>query len=149
MKVELIYFDGCPNAAQARENLREAIRTSGQDLTWSEWDLMDPSTPADFRRFGSPTILVDGEDVTGVGAETVAMACRAEGAPSVELITPRALHGRQGGWRMRGDDAAWHGVRSQNTPRVHRVLAHRLVGGEACPEAFGRMNCPPHREVHG
>ncbi len=64
-RIELVYFDGCPCASQARNNLREAVEASGQAVTWSEWDLTAESTPADFRRFGSPTVLVDGEDVTG------------------------------------------------------------------------------------
>jgi hypothetical protein len=50
---------------------------------------MEDSTPADFRRFGSPTVLVDGEDVTGENAGTEAMACRADGVPSVATITAR------------------------------------------------------------
>ncbi len=86
-RIELVYFDGCPNALQARDNLREAIEASGQHVTWSEWDLMEESTPADFRRFGSPTVLVNGEDVTGENASTEAMACRADGVPSVATIT--------------------------------------------------------------
>ena len=88
-QLELVYFDGCPNASQARDNLREAIEESGPALTWSEWDLMEESTPADYRRFGSPTVLVDGEDVTGENVGTEAMACRADGAPSVATITAR------------------------------------------------------------
>ena len=88
-RIELVYFDGCPNASQARDNLREAIEGSGQDLTWSEWDLMAESTPADFRRFGSPTVLVNGEDVTGENLSTEAMACRTGGAPSVATIAAR------------------------------------------------------------
>ncbi len=88
-RIELVYFDGCPNASQARDNLREAIEGSGQDLTWSEWDLMAESTPADFRRFGSPTVLVNGEDVAGDNLSTEAMACRTDGAPSVATIAAR------------------------------------------------------------
>ena len=88
-RIELVYFDGCPNTSQARDNLREAIEASGQVLTWSERDLMAESTPADFRRFGSPTVLVNGEDVTGENVSTEAMACRADGAPSVATITAR------------------------------------------------------------
>ncbi len=88
-QIELVYFDGCPNASQARENLREAVEASGQDVTWSEWDLMEESTPVDYRRFGSPTVLVNGEDVTGEIVGTEAMACRADGAPSVAAITAR------------------------------------------------------------
>ena len=88
-RIELVYFEGCPNAAQARENIRVAVEASGRPLDWSEWDLMAESTPEDFRRYGSPTVLIDGEDVTGESAATVAMACRADGAPSVTLIAER------------------------------------------------------------
>ncbi len=88
-RIELVYFDGCPNASQARENLREAVEASSQALTWSEWDLMEESTPADYRRFGSPTVLVNGEDVTGENVGTAAMACRSDGVPSVATLTAR------------------------------------------------------------
>jgi len=85
-RIELVYFDGCPNAAQARANLKEAVEACGQSVTWSEWDLMAESTPAEYRRFGSPTVLVNGEDVTGENAGTDAIACRTEGVPSVATI---------------------------------------------------------------
>ncbi len=88
-RIELVYFEGCPNTPQARDNLREAVEASGKGVTWSEWDLMAESTPADYRRFGSPTVLVNGEDVTGENVGTEAMACRADGAPSVATITSR------------------------------------------------------------
>ena len=88
-RIELVYFEGCPNASQARENLREAVEASGHGVTWSEWDLMAKSTPDDYRRYGSPTVLVNGEDVTGESVGTAAMACRADGVPSVATITTR------------------------------------------------------------
>lgn len=87
--IDLVYFDGCPNAERARENLRAALEGSGRVAEWSEWDLMAASTPDEYRQHGSPTILVDGKDVTGAGAEAVAMACRADGAPSVAAIRDR------------------------------------------------------------
>ena len=86
-KIDLVYFEGCPNAASARENLRAAVEAVGADLMWSEWDLMSESTPEHFRQHGSPTVLIDGRDVTGEGQEAVAMACRADGAPSIQAIT--------------------------------------------------------------
>ena len=88
-RIEFVYLDGCPNASKARDNLREAVEAFGQGATWSEWDLLAESTPADYRRFGSPTVLVNGWDVTGENAGTEAMACRADGAPSVATITAR------------------------------------------------------------
>ena len=68
---------------------REAVEASGESVTWSEWDLMAESTPADYRHFGSPTVLVNGEDVTGEDADTDAMACRTDGVPSVATIAAR------------------------------------------------------------
>ncbi len=88
-RIELVYFEGCPHVSQARDNLREAIADSHELLTWSEWDVFEESTPADLRRFGSPTVLVDGEDVTGEDGGSDGMACRTDGAPSVATITAR------------------------------------------------------------
>jgi len=81
-EIELVYFDGCPNVGRARENLRAVV----DDGSWTEWNLSSPDTPDRFRRFGSPTVLVDGRDVTGGAVETEGMACRADGAPAPEVI---------------------------------------------------------------
>lgn len=89
-RIDLLYFEGCPNAGRARDSLRQAIGEISDSITWTEWDLADDATPAEFRRHGSPTILVNGKDVTGGGAGAVALACRADGAPDVATIL-RAL----------------------------------------------------------
>jgi len=80
--VELVYFDGCPNADRAREQLRAAMGESG----WKEWNLSSSGVPPGLRRFGSPTVLVNGRDVTGEDGGNAAMACRADGVPGAELI---------------------------------------------------------------
>lgn len=87
--VELVYFEGCPNAERARANLRAALERAGERPEWDEWDLSAASTPEQYRSHGSPTVLIGGEDVTGNGARSVAMACRADGAPSVDTIAGR------------------------------------------------------------
>lgn len=90
--IELVYFEGCPNVDQARENIRAAAALVGlppERAPWSEWDLMSEDTPDAFREHGSPTVLVDGRDVTGAGAGAEGMACRAAGAPSAEVIAAR------------------------------------------------------------
>ena len=85
--IELVYFEGCPNALTARENIRAAVAAAfSGPVEWSEWDLMADSTPERFKRHGSPTVLVDGHDVTGDGPGNDALACRADGAPSVAVI---------------------------------------------------------------
>jgi len=90
-EIELIYFDGCPNADRARDNLRAAVNQSSEDLEWSEWNLMAESTPERYRQHGSPTVLVNGRDVTGEEHPVAAMACRADGAPSVDTIAAALL----------------------------------------------------------
>lgn len=85
-RIELIYVSGCPNVATARDNLRRALIASGRLPIWDEWEQTDPEAPPHVRRFGSPTVLVSGRDVTGAGPTTTGAACRADGAPSVQLI---------------------------------------------------------------
>ena len=87
--IELIFFDGCPNVNLARDNLCSALQWEGKDTTWTEWDLFADLTPKHLRQHGSPTILIDGRDVTGDPAGAVAMACRVDGVPSVALITEK------------------------------------------------------------
>lgn len=89
--IELVYFDGCPNAEQARTNLRDVTSADDSEAPWREWNLSDEDTPERFRRFGSPTVLVDGEDVTGADGGNAAMACRADGAPSTAAIREALL----------------------------------------------------------
>jgi len=88
-RVELVYFEGCPNALKARDNIKSALEVAGRDVEWSEWDLEAESTPDRYRQHGSPTVLIDGQDVTGDGHGAIAMACRSDGAPSVPLIVEK------------------------------------------------------------
>lgn len=84
--IDLVYFEGCPNAQQARENVRSALEAVDAPTDWAEWDLASDATPERYRGYGSPTVLVDGRDVTGDGTGAAAMACRSDGAPSVSAI---------------------------------------------------------------
>jgi hypothetical protein len=65
-KIEFIYEKTCPNIADARAALRAALTQLGLPLHWQEWESSDPAAPEHARRYGSPTILVDGNDVAGV-----------------------------------------------------------------------------------
>ncbi len=83
--IELVYHEGCANVPRAREHLRRALKESGLPLAWEERRQEDRGTPDALRRYGSPTVLVAGRDVTGAGPGDGG-ACRADGAPSVEAI---------------------------------------------------------------
>jgi hypothetical protein len=76
LKIELIYDCDCPNVVAARDELRIALAEAGLAPDWTEWDRAADESPAYARTFGSPTVLVNGEDVTGAGAESEANCCR-------------------------------------------------------------------------
>lgn len=93
-KVELIYDADCPNAEAARSQLRLALARAGKAPEWDEWERSDPAAPSHVRRYGSPTILVDGRDIAGQAAAEGADCCRLyqsesgglQGFPSAESI---------------------------------------------------------------
>ena len=76
MKVELIYDADCPNVATARSLLIKAFTRAGVSARWREWERSAPESPEYARRYGSPTILVDGRDTTGGAPGAENAACR-------------------------------------------------------------------------
>ena len=74
-KIEFIYEQSCPNIADARAQLRLALEQTGLPAHWQEWEHNAPDCPAYAHRYGSPSILVDGEDVAGEPASD-APSCR-------------------------------------------------------------------------
>jgi hypothetical protein len=84
--VELVYFPGCPHIEAARAALRTALERSALAPALQEWDQTSLAAPAHVLGLGSPTILVNGRDVTGPSALTAGRACRADGIPTAEII---------------------------------------------------------------
>jgi len=75
MKVQLLYFPGCPNADAARAALRRSLDALRLRVPIEEIDVTAGDGPQHLRDWGSPTILVDGVDVGGQRASTGA-SCR-------------------------------------------------------------------------
>lgn len=86
--VDLVYDAACPNVKAARANLMRAFSRAGIPARWAEHQIGADHAPARVRGFGSPTILVDGSDVAGVGtgSEDCCRLYDHGGAPDVELI---------------------------------------------------------------
>ncbi len=92
--IELIIDRDCPNVDGARAELRRALAELELPLEWQEWDRESPDAPAHARKYGSPTVLVDGRDVAGDNTEADANCCRVyvqadgrfRGAPSADMI---------------------------------------------------------------
>jgi hypothetical protein len=63
MKVEILYFEGCPTYLQAEETLRGVLAEEGIEAR-AELVALNTEEEAQELRFpGSPTIRVDGEDL--------------------------------------------------------------------------------------
>ena len=94
MKVELIYDADCPNVAETRANLLQALAAAHLAAEWTEWERSSASSPPYAAYFGSPTVLVEGRDVAGESPREHISCCRLyafakgrySGAPSVELM---------------------------------------------------------------
>ncbi len=92
--IELIYEKTCPNIDPARAALLAALAQSGRPAHWQEWEQNDPDAPPIARRFGSPTVLVNGRDVAGEPPSGELPRCRiyadengrVRGAPTVASI---------------------------------------------------------------
>ncbi len=63
LQIELVYDPGCPNVGHAREVVTAACRAAGVPAVWTEWNSEDRACPTYARQLGSPSVLVNGEDV--------------------------------------------------------------------------------------
>ena len=91
MRIELLYFDDCPNWTTADERLQEIATARGLEV---ERRLVTTPEEAERSRFrGSPTILVDGRDPFARGDEPFGLSCRRfqtpdgpAGSPTIEQL---------------------------------------------------------------
>lgn len=96
VNVELLYFDGCPNAEVAERVLRQALVEEEIEAEITSVSVESDEEAQNLRFPGSPTIRIDGEDAFPVpGRENWALACRTyntpeglRGAPTVDMIRP-------------------------------------------------------------
>lgn len=99
MRVQLLFFEGCPHVDPARRALREALESAGLgEVVVEQIDVDAASAPEELRDWGSPTILIDGVDVAGERGPS-GRSCRLygnAGAPSKEVIEERLR--RAAGW---------------------------------------------------
>jgi hypothetical protein len=87
VKVELLWWDGCPSWPGALAELKEAMAELGLDPEAIELHEVESDAQAERERFpGSPTIRVDGADVVPPNGSPVGLACRVyrlrDGRPS-------------------------------------------------------------------
>ncbi|MEQ8322068.1 MAG: hypothetical protein RH946_17530 [Rhodospirillales bacterium] len=91
--VEFVYEQSCPFVRDSRRRLIEAFKTAGVTPCWTEWEISDPRAPEHVRKYGSPTILVDGRDIAGAPHDEATNCCRIyvlgdepTGVPPLEMV---------------------------------------------------------------
>ena len=60
MIVELLYFDGCPNVAIARDLLRSALEKQDAAYALHEVEVLNEAEAKDLKFLGSPSIRING-----------------------------------------------------------------------------------------
>jgi len=91
MKLELLYFDDCPNWTVASERLMTVATSRGLVVERRIVATVEEAEAEGFR--GSPTVLVDGGDPFASGDESFGLACRVyqtpdgpAGSPTIEQL---------------------------------------------------------------
>jgi hypothetical protein len=84
-KVEVLYFEGCPNRDATAQLARQVIRDLGVEAEITEVEVANVEDAQRLRFLGSPTVQVDGVDIEpGAGSSTdYAFACRVYGDTGV------------------------------------------------------------------
>jgi hypothetical protein len=95
MKIEVLYFDGCPNHKPALERVQQLLVEEGVSAELLEVNVSDGSIALELGFLGSPSVRVNGLDVEpeartardhGMMCRTYAWNGRREGLPSRELL---------------------------------------------------------------
>jgi hypothetical protein len=90
MKIEVLYFEDCPNHLPTLERIRHVLRGEGCDAEIGEVLVQDADAAHKLRFLGSPTVRVSGIDIEPAAKERkdFGLMCRryANGVPSDELI---------------------------------------------------------------
>ena len=95
MKIEILYFDECPNHGPTVERVKEALRQEDLTAELVEVNIRDAAAARSVRFLGSPTVRIDGIDVEttarlskdfGMMCRTYADSGKRVGIPPVELL---------------------------------------------------------------
>ena len=104
MKIEVLYFRGCPNHVSSVEQVKLALQSANLDEPIEEIEVLDPAMAQQLAFLGSPSIRVDGLDIEpdarsanvfGYGCRTYAASGRRTGTPPIDLISQALLEAMQ------------------------------------------------------
>ena len=93
MKIELLYFDGCPSWQSGLQNLNSALKANGLDVPVELVKVLDNDDAARKKFLGSPSFRINGIDLWAEERDTYSLSCRVyatpqgvKGSPSVSML---------------------------------------------------------------
>ena len=93
MKIELLYFDGCPSWEAGLKNLQAAISEENLSASIEMVNVTDDDVATRLKFLDSPHFRVDGEDLWHEDRETYSLSCRIyptsegiKGFPTVSML---------------------------------------------------------------
>lgn len=98
MKINLLYFDGCPSWQNALANLQTALKEEGLNISINLIEVKSDQEATEEKFLGSPSFQVDGEDFWPEDRLTYSMNCRVyrsqegfKGWPTIEILRQKLL----------------------------------------------------------
>lgn len=93
MKIQLLYFDGCPSWEAGLKNLRTALKDENLSASIEMVNMADDDDATRLKFLGSPHFWVDGEDLWHEEREIYSLSCRVyptpegiKGFPTVSML---------------------------------------------------------------
>jgi hypothetical protein len=81
MKVELLYFDGCPSWQSGLKNLQSALEANGLDISVELVQVLDNDDAARKKFLGSPSFRVNSVDLWDEERDVYSLCCRVYTTP--------------------------------------------------------------------
>ena len=76
MKIELLYFDGCPSWENGLKNLETALQEAGLTASVEMVKVTDDEGATQLKFLGSPSFRIDGHDLWPEESENYSLSCR-------------------------------------------------------------------------
>jgi len=99
MKIELLYFDGCPSWKNGLKDLQSALKEEGLNAPIDMIEVKDNEQANRLKFLGSPSLRVDGQELWPEEREIYALSCRVypspegiKGWPTITMIRQKLHH---------------------------------------------------------
>lgn len=96
MRIDVLYFDGCPSWQTGVDNLRAALHAEGLDWPLALVRVSDDDEAQRLHFLGSPSFHLDGQDLWPEAGSEYGMSCRVyrtpvgmRGWPTVDMFRER------------------------------------------------------------